>query len=120
MDGLIPGRPVIIREGRELIPDSLVQSCTECCRIQNPDGSPNLLGPLHRKQYTRTLADGSSFLDCSICPVCLTTYTRLAVDASGRPIYWKGTNRRVTEAELLRLEEDGDDLERYVEVRQGG
>lgn len=119
MSNIIPDftHPSVIQEADAPIPNCLVQSCTECCRMVNPDGTPNMLGPLHRKQYTRVMADGSTLLDCGNCPVHLSTYTRLARTGDGKAIYWKGTDKRLTEADLLRLEEDGDYLKLYVDIR---
>lgn len=119
MNPVIPDftQPAAIQHARKPIPGCLVQNCTECCRISNPDGTPNLLGPLHQKQYTVVLADGNKLLDCARCPVHLSTFTTPAETADGRPIYWKGTNKQLTENQLIKLLEDDDCLELYVEVR---
>lgn len=119
MSTVIPDftQPAAIQHARKPIPGCLVQDCTECCRISNPDGTPNVLGPLHQAQYTQVIADGSKLLDCAKCPVHLSTFTTLAETADGRPIYWKGTNKQLTENQLIKLLEDDDCLELYVEVR---
>lgn len=120
LGGVFPASTAIIQETQERIPNSYVQSCSECCFEKGPDGGPNVLGQLQRAMMTREIKNQfgtHTWLDCAHCPVPLYTDGLPAKTGDGRGIYWKGTDRQVTQGELLKLEEDGDCLELYIDIR---
>lgn len=103
----------------DVVPNSYVQSCTECCFEDRP-GKPNVRGKLQQQMMTRVAGIGNNayeYLDCMHCPVTLNSMNKKARDRDGRYIYWKGTDKIVTEDELLMLEMDDNDLSLYIEVR---
>lgn len=103
-------------EDGERIPNSYVQSCTECSMKYLPDGRYNVLGALQRQQFAIVL-DGKEWgMNCGRCPVHAATYKKLARDANGHLIRWRKNDKALTQHELLILQEDGDYLERYVYV----
>lgn len=110
MSAVIPEIPPAIVQSE---PDyqCLVHSCTECCRTYNPDGTPNVLGPLHQQAMTESFqnqwGETLTFLRCDKCPVHLKTFTRQAVDANGKKLYVNG--KPLTEWELMKMEMDGSE-----------
>lgn len=107
-------------QSREIIPNSYVQSCSECCFEKGPDGGPNILGMLQKQMCTVVIDNvhgHREFLDCSKCPVHLATFRRTAKIADGRTLYWKGTDQALTENDLIKLEEDGDDIALFCDIR---
>lgn len=102
-----------IYEPSDRIPNSYVQSCSECSMAKAPDGGPNINGMLQKAMCT-TIIDNihghMEILDCGKCPVHLSTHYRLATTAEGKKILWKHNHQQLTENELLKLQEDGDDI----------
>ena len=117
---IVPGIPPSVRiKDQDAIPDSCVRSCTECCLERGPDGGPNVAGMLQKAMCTDVFDNAHGrfeLLDCSKCPVHQATFRRPARTADGRGIYWKGSGRQLTQNELLRLEEDGDDITLFCDI----
>lgn len=106
----------IVDENNDVIPNCLVQSCTECCFEDRP-GKPNIKGRLHKAWLKAKYGERSSY--CNLCPVTIASYTKSVKSGDGYYIYKKGTNIKITEHELMILETDGNDLANYIEVRDG-
>lgn len=66
-----------------------VRTCSDCCKECNPDGTPNIVGMLFRQHRTRTLKDGSTYVDCQWCPVTQgipdEEWERILADMDGTP-----------------------------------
>lgn len=110
----------VYQEPSEQIPNSYVQSCTECCMAKAPDGGPNVAGALQKAMCTTVIDNVHGhleLLDCTKCPVHQATFHRLAKTADGRGIYWKKNGKPLTEHELLNLQFDGDDITLYCDIK---
>ncbi len=49
-----------------------IRTCSDCCLECNPDGTPNIVGKIHRAQLTVTRGTGPysyTYLDCMNCHV---------------------------------------------------
>ena len=70
---------MIKHEGADIIPNSLVQSCSDCSREKMEDGLPNIIGATHRAMYTKKFGKPGTpgyieILDCASCPVTKHAY----------------------------------------------
>lgn len=85
--------------GQNQVPDTIVNSCSECC-MEQINGRPNLLGKMHRKTVK----------DCRHCPVGTAGDHIQARDAAGRRLFWvnpDGSVAPMTQTELMQMETDG-------------
>lgn len=111
---------IVCAQAGDLVPNSYVQSCTECCREKALDGGPNINGMLQKSMMRRTIDNVHGHMewtDCGRCPVPLYKGRLPAKTGDGRYIYWKGTDERLTADDLMRLEMDGDPVDLYCEFR---
>ena len=111
---------VIQENDDERVPNSYVQSCSECCFERAPDGGPNVLGALQKQMMTRVIDNVHGhfeYLDCAHCPVPLHTDKLPAKTGDGRYIYWKNTDRRLTRGDLMKLELDSDPIDLLCDFR---
>ena len=104
----------------EHVPNSYVDTCSQCSFATGADGGPNVLGMLQRAMMTKSIDnDGGhlEWLDCQHCPVHLASYTTPAKTGDGRKVYWKGTDVELTEMELMKIEMDGNNVDLYCDIR---
>lgn len=110
----------IWQNDEDAIPNSYVNSCTQCNFETGPDGGPNILGALQRAMMTKSIDNihgHTEWLDCAHCPVALANDTKPAKTGDGRKIYWKNTNIELTESDLIKMEMDGGNVDLYCDIR---
>lgn len=110
----------IVDTERERVPNSYVQSCSECCRERGPDGKPNTAGFLQQQRFTTVIENTHGrleLLDCSQCPVYQATFHRPAETADNKRFYWKNSGKMLTENDLQKLLLDGDDPTLYCDIK---
>lgn len=85
--------------GHAQVPDSIVNSCSECC-MESINGQPNLRRLLHRNLVK----------SCSQCPVSHASDLLPARDSNGNTLFVRqpdGSIRPMTKSEAVKMAHDG-------------
>lgn len=69
-------KTAILSELESEVPGKItkVRSCSDCCMMYNPDGTPNTVGEAFRKAQEKTVSNihGTyTYQDCAHCPIHL-------------------------------------------------